>query len=1090
MAQKALSKCNNHNLIKEEKLNELKETFEEIFKNLQYSINKKDLHNLILDETRLLKSEDTLEHQKPEDYTKQIIIRPLFKVLNYEAKNIGGESGQDLDVSKRWADYNLIIKNENVLVEAEPLNKDLRTKKSGIDQVKEWILSKKTKTNFGIATNGFLWIMVKYDENAKIIRKLKTIDLRPIFVDFINQDNKNKEILKDFYSSFSNETIISVFKEISYQLEEYQENISQKFYSEYMDFVLGIDSKTGSSSKRGYSLLTAIKSPDKNDDDSRMFAITFINRIIFIKFLEDKGLVNKNLFKELWNNFFEVQKTIPTSFYKLFLERLFFGVFNTPPKERLDVVKKIKLFEDIPYLNGGLFSKCIPKELEYDIEDDILKKIIIDFIEGYIFTISGEKGLDPDILGYIFEKTINYITKPGTNRQKALGAYYTPDDVTTYIAKNTIHPILMKKIKEDFIAHGWKESELIDYTDLESFLNNPPRNSSDVKRAINVVKNVTILDPACGSGHFLTTALKELMYIKESLLNSIRMDYSCYNVKRETIGNNLFGVDIEGVAVEIAKLRLWLSLIEDLEISNTSHIETLPNIEYNILTGDSLVGWTDELMIQPFLHKPYDEEIQNLFETAEILYKDEEKKLKIILDAKRNFDSYKIDKILESYNLLKSIYPLESFEKAIQLKKIIQKIRKPIYTFIGGSYAQYLDNKIYPKKKRDRKKTRHIVITPEKIKKSFHWGVDFSTIIKEKGFDVVIGNPPYIERNKFPEYLNYLNDILKLYKTENCGNTHAFFYERSFNLLKKGGYCGLIIPVAAISTDRMVPLQEILIKNSSNLWISNYDDRPGKIFRDLEDCRSSIIISEKKENISSSCNLFTTSYNRWRTEDRDQLFSKLNYVCSTEFIRKGAIPKIGEEIEKSILKKIFSNNQLKKYLGCKKDAGKIWYHNAPRYWIRAMDFIPYFWNEREGEKISSQVIEINVYPKKYKEILTASLNSSLFYWFFILYSDGRHLNIRDVENFPISLDKMNKSIYQKLKKINSELMRDYKRHAIKKECTYVTTGKVKYDEFYPGESKTIMDKIDDLLAEHYSFTDGEKEYIKTFSLMFRLGTKE
>ncbi|MCX6664431.1 MAG: type I restriction enzyme HsdR N-terminal domain-containing protein [Euryarchaeota archaeon] len=407
MAQKNPSKCNDS--FKEEKLTELIETFEEIFKNLQYSINKKDLHDLILDGTRLFNSEDTLEHQKPEDYTKQSIIRPLFKVLDYEAKNIGGESGQDLDVYRRWADYNLIIKNENVLVEAEPLNKDLRTKKSGIDQVKEWILSKKTKTNFGIATNGFLWIMVKYDENAKIIRKLKTIDLRPVFVDFINQghlDNNDKEILKEFYRSFSNDKIISVFKEISGQLEEYQEKISQKFYSEYMDFVLGIDSKTGSSSKRGYSLLTAIKSPDKNDDDIRMFAITFMNRIIFIKFLEDKGLVNKNLFKELWNNFSDIQKTIPTSFYKMFLEPLFFGVFNTPPKERLDAVKKIKLFEGIPYLNGGLFSRWIPKELEYDVEDDILKKIIIDFIEGYIFTISGEKGLDPDILGYIFEKTI------------------------------------------------------------------------------------------------------------------------------------------------------------------------------------------------------------------------------------------------------------------------------------------------------------------------------------------------------------------------------------------------------------------------------------------------------------------------------------------------------------------------------------------------------------------------------------------------------------------------------------------------------------------------------------------------------------
>ena len=1085
MTQMKFSEYNR--TVKKGKLEELQKVCEEIFSNLKILIkNKKDLHNLILDDTRILKSDDISLSQKPEDFTKERIIQPILKVLEYEKLDIGRESKQQLDESKRWADYTLTIENDSVLVEAEPLNKDLRVKKSGVDQVREWILSKKTPTDFGIATDGFLWIMIKFDRNALKMRELKTINLRPIFLELIGQETfaNKEEILKEFYTSFSKENIIPAFKEIFYELEEYREEISKKFYTGYMDFVFGINSKTGSLS-REYSLLTAIKPPtDYKEEDLRLFAVTFMNRILFIKFLEDKGLVKKNLLRDSWSKYLEMREDIPSSFYKTYLQPLFFGVFNTPPDKRTSSVVKIEHFRNIPYLNGGLFRECVEKEPEYDIEDDILEKIIKDFLKEYDFTISGEKGVDPDILGNIFEKTINYISKPGTNRQKALGAYYTPDDVTTYIAKNTIHPFLIKKIREKFLANGWKESDLRKYQDLESFLNNLPRISSDVRSVLEIVRNITILDPACGSGHFLTAALKELIYIKESLLKSLEEDYSLYHLKRETIGKNLFGVDIEGPAVEIAKLRLWLSLIEDMEITDEEHIETLPNIEYNILQGDSLVGWVDELIDQKAVFKPYDDEqVKIVLEALEFAYAENKEKLDIISEAKENFKKYDIDNILKSYASLRSIYSLEYFEKAIKLGILLERIRKSIYRFFGENYARCLNDTLYPKKK----KARDIVINPETIKKAFHWGVDFPSIIKKGGFNIILGNPPYIEKSKL---LESTKKILKLYKTESCGNTHAFFFERSLTLLKKNGYCSLIVPISAVSTDRMSELQEILIENSETLRMSNYDDRPGKIFKDLEDCRSSIIISEKKISDSLHCCVYTTTYNRWYTKDRENLFNNLNYVDSTDFITEGSIPKVGEEIEKSILKKIFTNKPLKEYLSGESDEGQIWYHNAPRYWIRAMGFIPYFWNERDGEKASSQLVELNVTPSKYKEIAVATLNSSLFYWFFILYSDGRHLNLREVERFPLSLDKMGASIVKKLKIVSQELMEDYKENAKRKECTYAATGKVVYDEFYPGKSKHIIDKIDDFLANHYGFTDEEKDYIKTFSLTFRLGNKE
>ena len=167
-----------------DKTERIYQTLKEIFSNLEHSIkNKKDLNDLILKENRNLETTDTLLLEKPEPYTRRIIIDPFLNALGYEPKELAGDARQDLGDSKKWSDYTLTFRDDSVLVEAESLNKDLNQKNCGIDQVRIWISSKKTKTDFGVATNGFLWIMVKFDNNTLQIKTLKTIDLRPLFLD-------------------------------------------------------------------------------------------------------------------------------------------------------------------------------------------------------------------------------------------------------------------------------------------------------------------------------------------------------------------------------------------------------------------------------------------------------------------------------------------------------------------------------------------------------------------------------------------------------------------------------------------------------------------------------------------------------------------------------------------------------------------------------------------------------------------------------------------------------------------------------------------------------------------------------------------
>ncbi len=246
-------------------------------------------------------------------------------------------------------------------------------------------------------------------------------------------------------------------------------------------------------------------------------------------------------------------------------------------------------------------------------------------------------------------------------------------------------------------------------------------------------------------------------------------------------------------------------------------------------------------------------------------------------------------------------------------------------------------------------------------RKPFHWSIDFGHILQEGGFDVIIGNPPYIEDgnyNKAELYIikcdkdiskqrirkktkkkAYRNDAAEIensplfYSTKDCGNTYAYFIERSIKLLKMNGRFGFIVPLSLISTERMKSIRDSITNNSCEVNYYNFDDRPGKIFSGLEHCRSTILITEKGSGVN---NVTTSKYHRWFSRDRPRLFKNLetNYWDISD--SREIIPKIGTMTEKYILTKLNkkSNGMTAKDF-VKENGVKIWYHNAPQYWIHA-----------------------------------------------------------------------------------------------------------------------------------------------------------
>jgi len=1031
--------------ISSEKRKELDKKLCEIYQNIKSRFKDFGTFQRILtDPSKHLHSIDTEDEQIPEEFTKQHIIKPLIDFLGFETIS---QTSLPSPSGRRLPDYVIRPKGKPtpiIYVEAESLNTDLYSKTQGVSQVNEWLLSRASKTDYGIATDGFTWIILKFDTVSAQSKEFLKVDLRPIFLKLLNPmsfivEEEIRNLEKNFLNLHS-DYITSFLQGYLEIIEKEKEEISKNFYSDYVRYVFGYDKK-GNSIKGVCLLNKLIKPPDADDRNARLFAVVLMNRLIFLRFLEEKGIVPKNLLKTLFNKY--KSSGMPATFYDTYLKPLFYEVLNRSQENRIPTVKASSTYSQIPYLNGGLFREIIGKERDYNIGNEGVELVIKNLLEEYSFGL--ESGIDPDILGYIFEKTINFISGTGTNQQKMKGSYYTPDDVVEFIIDEALAPVIYGKMIQGLKMAGWSDADLKGYASIEDILDpaNMPKNPIHIRKMVESIDTIKVLDPACGSGHFLTAMLSLLLRVKESLLRTIDKDVERYKIKRDIISKNLFGVDIDENAVEIARLRLWLSIIEEVEVEDSEHIDTLPNIDFNILVGNSLVGWLDEKLLKhPLISLLEDPYIEGTLDSLEVFYGNKISNIRGLLTQ------IKLTDTIEAYKNLLELYSLESGEPAVKIGNIIEKIRDKLYEVINNSFLDFLhDESNFDK-----------LTTLEKIRKGliertpFHWRIDFENVFAEGGFDVVVGNPPYIEdRNYHQADLRIIKSLKNkkkskkkkplLYHSKDCGNTHAYFTERSIKLLKHQGRFGFIVPISLVSTDRMDAIREYLHNSSFEVKYLNFDDRPGKIFSGLEDCRATIVVTEKGKGVED---VTTSKYHRWYTKDRPDLFRDLKVIAWAPENPKDIVPKIGTRIEKDILEKLMkksTGNTLNDFVN--HEGENIWYHNAPRYWIHAHteNYLPkteYFENFEEnketGEIITSKIKETKIsshykplaFAENDSAIILGLLNSSLFYWWFVVWSNGRDLLTQHITKFPLDLSSFKEDLRKKIDSLSNELMTSYK----------------------------------------------------------------
>lgn len=1003
-----------------------------------------------------------------------------------------------------------------------------------------------------------------------------------------------------FHSGQSGETIIQKLSAIAFDLSE-EEQLFTSQAAGRVRSAFDVDRVT----KRFYDSFKLEKDTFAKfiegipvQEEREWYTSIMLNRLMFVYFIQKKGFLDGDT-NYLPNHLQQVKERNGTdtffSFYRAFLLRLFHeGLAKRDRSREIDA-----LLGNVPYLNGSLFDihELERKNTSIQIADVAFERLFA-FFDKYQWhlddrRVKNDNEINPDVLGYIFEKYIN---------QKQMGAYYTKEDITEYISKNTIIPYLFDAAAQKMpiafepgrhttvwqllqndpnryfydavkkgvtvelppgIAAGlhdvprrgewnrpapeeyalptetWRElvarrtryneirakleaGEIASINDLITYNLNMRQFAEDVIHTCEdphllrafyesiagriteqthekLEPGITVLDPTCGSGAFLFAALNILQPLYEACLDRMQSmvedverlnaldeqrgrrttltqrpqlkDFRAillqveqhpnrnYFILKSIIVNNLYGVDIMEEATEICKLRLFLTLAAQVErdpARDNMGLEPLPDIDFNIRAGNTLVGFATLAEVKQAISK----DMRSLLTSEETIQRIEQK----ARDVERDFDSFR-----KLQTQLK-VDPQDMATIKKQVRATLQALDAELDRYLASEYG------IDPPNITDPQEYQQKFAHWQNTHQPFHWFVEFYGIINKGGFDVIIGNPPYVEYSKVrKEY------TVSEYQTEGCNNLYTFVMERSLKLQKIDGRSGLIVPISMLCTERMIPLQKITLANGQN-WNSSFDTSPSQLFTGVSQRLTIWLHSNSSEHNNQF--IYLGGYRRWDEKERKELLYQTSYLKEClQNVDFGYVPKIAASIEASISTKL--KGQKISNFEVKANEHPIYVHRIIRYFIKAIDFVPYFWNEAEGQK-KSEDYKPFFFKSEVSDAIAAILNSFLFYWFWHSYSDGFHCGYRDVRALGLGNFMESKQLPQ-LQNLGQVLMAELKNSTIRKSVFSKSTGKIEYDEFNPRACLTLIGEIDRVLARHYGFTDEELDFIINYDIKYRMG---
>ena len=690
------------------------------------------------------------------------------------------------------------------------------------------------------------------------------------------------------------------------------EPVTKKFYGEFYEQHLAF-----------VELICGVE----DDQQKRWYASVLLNRLMFIYFLQRKGFINHGNLEYLQNKLIQSCQHGKDRYFSDFLKKLFFEGFAKPPDQRSPEANQT--LGEIPYLNGGLFlpHSVEQNNAELDIPDQAFENLFTLFGK-YTWNLNDTPGglddeINPDVLGYIFEKYIN---------QKAFGAYYTRTEITEYLCEQTIHCLILDAVNTPAGAPLLPGEKPRQYDSIAELLMDLDATLCR-KLLLEVLPHLSLLDPACGSGAFLVAAMKTLIKVYSAItgkikflndrtlsdwLSKIERDHHLnYYIKKTIITDNLYGVDLMEEAVEIAKLRLFLALVAAAE--RVEQLEPLPNIDFNILAGNSLIGLmrVDEKEFEKrtedsLLHKSYRQLLQeknrliHTFRHATAYAKDltalrddiQEKKAEALLTLNQL--------LLQEFESLKIKYEQATWD--VSKNEPGKPIKRPIK--IEDIQA------LHP----------------------FHWGYEFDEILNQRGgFDAIITNPPWeifkpnakeffenhsdlVTKKKMTikefekeqakllkdqeilsSWLEYLSgyphlssyfraasqyqnqsSVVNGKKTGSDLNLYKLFTEQCFNLLRKGGQCGIVIPSGIYTDLGAKGLRELLFNQTDITGLFCFENRKA-IFEGVDSRFKFVVLTYCKGGKTGS---FSAAFMRHDVAELERFPQDGAIEISVDLIRK------------------------------------------------------------------------------------------------------------------------------------------------------------------------------------------------------------
>lgn len=496
--------------------------------------------------------------------------------------------------------------------------------------------------------------------------------------------------------------------------------------------------------------------PEKSIRD---YVKKLMGRIVFLQFLQKKGWLGAGVNEE-WGsgdpefiqNLFKNCKDTDH-----FVDNVLEPLFNDLNTERANDVSSCGKYK-IPYLNGGLFEREATDETEFPLPEKYMLSLL-DFFAQYNFTIDendpddAEVGVDPEMLGRIFENLLE------DNKDK--GAFYTPKEIVSYMCRESLIAYLQTGIEDEQTKEAIRQ-----FVTTHQIQEGLPTNTDQM------LKDVKICDPAIGSGAFPMGLLKEL-FLCRTALEGIDQHHAA-EIKKHIIQQNVYGVDIERGAVDIARLRFWLSLIVDEETP-----QALPNFDYKFMQGNSLIESFDGVDLSKMM-------------SSESQFSCNGKGKSKVGDNQYGIEFASDDTKRNLQMQLKKYFGITDHKKKLEMRWSINDSVKNYIRQMGITppAEHHLD-----------------AIDPSANQEFFLWHTWFKDIFDNGGFDILIGNPPYVVVEAKGKYSNY--------ETESSYDLYAYFFERAIKLLKNNGIISFITSSLYVKGLKYTSLRTFLQNNAT-----------------------------------------------------------------------------------------------------------------------------------------------------------------------------------------------------------------------------------------------------------------------------------